>query len=334
VKLKDGIWWKKSFEKGGGLNKEMISFSFFLLLSFVLWYLNSLEKDIEYEMKYPVRYVNLPENRVLVDELPAKLNVFLKGPGYSILKVKLTGSQSPVVLDVSSISYRRVPGSRSLNYYIITSSLIPKLRNQLDTECDITTIKPDTLFFTFDRIISRTVRIVPDVEVIPDKQYLVKGNLIVIPDTVIITGPKQIVDTISYVKTKYKKLKGVNEGVTRTLKLASAEGYTLSSRKVRVTIPVEQFTEAELKVPVRIENCPDSVNIRIFPDAVTVKCMVAVSDYKKIREIPFDVVIDLSGSNLNSSDKLSVEVRNVPSFVSSVRVNPARVDFLIEKKIQ
>jgi hypothetical protein len=62
--------------------------------------------------------------------------------------------------------------------------------------------------------------------------------------------------------------------------------------------------------------------------------MVAVSDYKKIREIPFDVVIDLSGSNLNSSDKLSVEVRNVPSFVSSVRVNPARVDFLIEKKIQ
>ena len=88
--------------------------SFFLLLSFVFWYLNSLEKDVEYDIKYPVRYINLPEERMLSEDLPSRLDLYLKGPGYSILKLKLSGNRSPVILDVSTINYRRVPGSRTL----------------------------------------------------------------------------------------------------------------------------------------------------------------------------------------------------------------------------
>ena len=52
--------------------------------------------------------------------------------------------------------------------------------------------------------------------------------------------------------------------------------YSVSEKKVTVTIPVEQFTEAEFQVTVRILNSPDSINIKIFPDAVTVKCLVAI----------------------------------------------------------
>lgn len=335
MNYRTGIWWRKFSEKGGSSkNRDFVTFSFFLLLSFVLWYLNSLEKNIEYEMKYPVRYVNLPENRVLADVSSPKLNVFLKGPGYSILKIKLTGSRAPVELDVSSISYRRVPGSRTLSYYIISSSLIPKLRNFLDSECDVTSIKPDTLYFTLDRIISKKIRVVPDLDITPARQYLVKGNLMVIPDTVTVTGPKRIVDTIRNIKTRYRKIKNINETESMAIRLTTTRSISVSAKKVLVTIPVEQFTEAEFRVPVRLLNSPDSVNVRIFPDVVTVRCMVAVSDYKKIREAPFDAVIDLSGTDLNSFEKLQVSLRKVPPFISSLRVNPPKVDFLIEKKRQ
>lgn len=330
-----GIWWKKFSDKEWSSKKrDIATFSFFLLLSFILWYLNSLEKDIEYEMKYPVRYVNLPENRVLADESVPKLNVFLKGPGYSILKIKLAGSRTPVELDISSISYRRVAGSRTLSYYILSSSLIPRLKSFLDSECDVTSIKPDTLFFSLDRIISRKVRIEPDMDITPARQYFVKGGLVVLPDTVTITGPKRIIDTINNISTRYKKIKNINESETMTVGLASVRGVSMSVRKVHVTIPVEQYTEAEFRVPVRVVNSPDSVNVRIFPDVVTVRCMVAVSDYKKIKEVPFDAVIDLSDADLNSQVKLPVSLRRIPPFISSLRVNPENVDYLIEKKKQ
>jgi hypothetical protein len=214
VKWEISIWLKKLTEKGGSsIDRDVIIFSFFLLLSFIFWYLNSLGKELEYNIKYPVRYVNLPEDRVLSEDLPSRLDLYLKGPGYSIIKLKISGNHTPVILDVSNISYRRVPGSRTLSYYVITSGLIPKIKNQLRAECDITSIKPDTLFLSFDKIITKQVEVVPVVDVVTERQYFVKGKIIVDPDTVSITGPKNVLDTIKHVKTRYKKLKGVDETI-------------------------------------------------------------------------------------------------------------------------
>lgn len=332
MKWTGSIWLKKLIEKGRhSFDRDVLTFAFFLLLSFIFWYLNSLQKDVEYNIKYPVRYINLPEERVLVEDLPAKLDLYLKGPGYAIVKLKLAGNRSPVILDISTISYRRVPGSRTLSYYIITTGLIPKVRNQLRAECDITAIRPDTLFFTFDRIISKIVKIVPDVDVETERQYLLKGNIFAEPDTVTIIGPKSVLDTINSIRTRHKKLKGISQTITRVITLAPAKNYSISNRKTTITIPVEQFTEADVKVPVTILNCPDSIDVRIFPDVVTVKFMVSVSDYKKINEIPFKVIVDVSKSDLSTALKLPVEIANTPDFLNSIRVSPSEVDYLIEK---
>ncbi len=330
-----GIWLKRILEKGaGGINRDVIIFAFFLLLSFIFWYLNSLGKIIESDLKYPVRYINLPKERVLSEDLPSRLDLNLKGPGYSILKLKLSGSRAPLILDISTINYRRVPGSNTLSYYFLSSGLIQTLKNQLRTECEIVSLKPDTLFFTFDRIIARAVPVIPDVEILTEKQYSVMGKIEVNPDTVIITGPKHIIDTVKSVKTRFKRLTGVDETITRSLLLRTSNEYTSSLKKVMLTVPVEQFTEAEINVPVKILNCPDSIDVKIFPDEVTIRCQVAVSDYNQLKERPFEVVLDLNKVNLNSDDKIPVEIPNVPPFVNSLRVSPSKVDFLIEKRLK
>jgi len=317
---------------GSSANRDVMVFAFFLFLSFVFWFLNSLAKDMEAEIPYPVRYINLPKDRVLVEDLPSRLNLYLKGPGYSILKLRIAGSRKPVVIDISSVSYRRVPGSRTLSYYIITSGLVPRITGQLRADCQINSIKPDTLFFAFDRIISRSVPVSPDIEINTERQYFIRGSVIIEPDSVTITGPRYILDTIQAVRTRPGRLTGLNETVRKNFRLVTPGDYTLSEKRVSVTIPVEQFTEAELEVPVKIINLPDTIDIKIFPDAVTIKCHVALSDYKKITGIPFEVVADLRKTDLNKSQKIPIEVRNVPSFVSSLRVLPPEVDFIIEKR--
>ena len=335
MKGNNGIWLFNLAKKGAnGINRDVIVFVFFLCLSFIFWYLNSLGKEIETNIRYPVRYINLPKDRVLVDELPERLNLYLKGPGYSILKLKLSGNRAPVIIDVASINYKRVPGSSNFSYYVPSSDLIQKLTTQLRAGCDITTIKPDTLFFSFDRIISKGLPVRPAIEVVTERQYFIKGHIIAEPDSVIVTGPKRVIDTLSSVPTVYRKLTGIRETVKKNVNLLISDHYSASAKKVSLTIPVEQFTEAERVVPVTIINRPDTIDIKIFPDAVTVKCLVAVSDYKRINEIPFEVVLDLKNADLNSSDKIAVEIRNVPAFVNSLRFTPAKVDFIIEKRKQ
>lgn len=333
MKGRSGIWLKILTKRVvSNIDRDIIVFAFFLALSFVLWYLNSLGKEIESNISYPVRYVNLPRERVLKEDLPAQLELYLKGPGYSILKLRISGNRAPVILDVSSINYRRVVGSSTLSYYIKTSSLIPKLSAQLRSECTITAVKPDTLYFTFDKVISKEVKVVPDLNILTKRQYFVSGNITSQPETVIITGAKHVLDTITTVKTKFKEFTGVDRTFRKSIALKPDGDYTVSEKKVTLTIPVQQFTEAETSVPVKVLNCPDSINLRIFPDVVTVKGLVSVSDYKKFRELPFEVVLDYSKADIKTGKKIAVELRNVPPFITSLRINPPAVDFLIEKK--
>jgi hypothetical protein len=143
------------------INRDVVVFAFFLFLSFVFWYLNSLGKEIEAGIRYPVKYIKLPRERLIVEEPPVKLNLYLKGPGYSILKLKLSGNRTPVIIDISKVNYMRVPGSKSLSYYIVTSGLTKSLTVQLRSGCEITSIKPDTLFFTLDKVVAKSVPVTP-----------------------------------------------------------------------------------------------------------------------------------------------------------------------------
>ena len=78
------------------IKKDVVVFAFFLFLSFVFWYLNSLGKEMEAGIKYQVKYINLPKERVINEGQSPELNLYLKGPGYSILKLKLSGKKAPL----------------------------------------------------------------------------------------------------------------------------------------------------------------------------------------------------------------------------------------------
>jgi hypothetical protein len=164
VKKEDGIRSENLAKKGvRRLNRDVAVFVFFLFLSFILWYLNSLGKEIEAGINFKVKYTNIPKERVISDAVPADLNLFLKGPGYSILKLKFYGKKTPLIIDISKVSYKRSPGGKNLNYYIITSGLTKSLNVQMRSGCEITSIKPDTLFFTLDKVIANS-------DVIPDNR--------------------------------------------------------------------------------------------------------------------------------------------------------------------
>ena len=153
MKGANGILRENLMKKGAkAINRDIAVFAFFLFLSFVFWYLNSLGKENEAGIRYLVKFTNIPKERIIISEQPEDLNLFLKGPGYSILKLEISGKKPPLIIDISKVSYKRYPGEKELNYYIVTSGLIRSFNVQIRSGCEITSIKPDTLFFTLDKV--------------------------------------------------------------------------------------------------------------------------------------------------------------------------------------
>jgi hypothetical protein len=158
VKREDGKRNENLTKKGvRAINRDVAVFAFFLFLSFIFWYLNSLGKEVEVGIQYHVKYTNIPRDKVITESSPNDLNLFLKGPGYSIIKLKFSNRKSPVIIDISKVNYKRNPGGKALNYFIVTSGLTKSLNVQIRNGCEITSIKPDTLFFTLDKVIANSL---------------------------------------------------------------------------------------------------------------------------------------------------------------------------------
>jgi hypothetical protein len=156
VKLKNEMQGENLTKKEGrAINRDIFVFVFFLFLSFVFWYLNSLTKQAEADIKYPALYSNIPRERKILSEKTVQLDLSIRGSGYSILKMKFTGNKSPLRVDLSKVSYKRLPGSKSFEYYIISSNLAKSFSVQLQSGCEVTSVKPDTVFFTLDNQVVR-----------------------------------------------------------------------------------------------------------------------------------------------------------------------------------
>lgn len=134
-----------------GIKGNILVFLLFLLLSFVFWYLNSLSKEIDTNLKYPVRYTNIPSGYSAVPNLPARLTVMLKGHGYSILRLKLSAKRHPFEIDLSKASLRHDQNRGSDAWYLITAPLITGFNTGIIQGCKVVSVKPDTVFFSLEK---------------------------------------------------------------------------------------------------------------------------------------------------------------------------------------
>jgi len=217
------------------LNRELPVFAFFLLLSFVFWYLNELSKDLQGTINYPVRYINPPKDRIVTGDLPDKLEMDLRGPGYSILKVKLSGSRAPMVIDFSRLTPRRLPGAMP-HYYLVTSGLINNFSKQMHADFEILSILPDTLFFGYDKLVTRRMRVRPDLDV-----ELAEGKKVIIvpdPDSITVTGPAHVLDTLDGIPTQHRSYKRMDENFKSRVPLEYPDYLQTTQKRVTVEVTI------------------------------------------------------------------------------------------------
>lgn len=223
------------------LNREVLIFVFFLFLSSLFWYLNELGKDVDTAIQYPVRYINPPKGRVLTGDLPDRLTMELQGPGYSILKLKLSGSRAPVVVDFSKMTLKRLPGKQS-SYYIVSSSLIESFSKQLHADFNISVIKPDTIYYGFDKLIKKRMPVIPDIRVEVPRAY--KAIIVSEPDSITVTGPKHLLDSLPGIKTKKRIFPSVSETFKASVQLIAPEHVQLERNRADIEVTlVRVFTE-------------------------------------------------------------------------------------------
>ncbi len=311
-------------------DRRVMVFLFFVIISTIFWFLSALGRQYTSTIRYPVRYTNFPENRVMVGELPSSLELTVNAHGYTLLRYYVSRRIMPIVFDVNSFSLDPLPDTETSNFYILTSVATNRVAGQLGSDIEILDIRPDTLFFNFTDMTRRRLRVRPVTELVFDRQFMIKGNIGVEPDSVLVSGPASVIDTMQFVPTRKLARRGVSERIVQDIRLEDINMLEYSQNSVTVTIPVEQFTEASIRVPVELVNLPDTLSMKTFPPEVTVSYLVALTDYERVNPQSFRITVDYKSLPAGTG-RLPVNLMIQPDFVRAVRFSPESVDFIIER---
>ncbi|MGM0497624.1 MAG: hypothetical protein ACQESJ_06875 [Bacteroidota bacterium] len=307
-------------------------FLIFLFLSAVFWLLTQLEENYVTTVSYPVKYTNPPPNKVFVGDLPSRLELEIEGNGFKLMEYKIGKEIMPIELNISSSILSPGDEEDKLKYYIPTNSVRSKVTQQLGSSVDILDISPDSLFFEFAEQGEKKVPLKPDLSYELGAQLMLNDRVELTPDSITISGPDKIIDTITSVNTQHENVGVINKDfsfITGLEKVHSRVDY--STEQVRVFIPVERFTEGKLEKEINVKNEPDSVLVRTFPKNVNITYLVGLSNYDKIMPELFKVSVNYSQVK-EGKNRLDVSVEKAPEYLKSYSFSPESVDYIIEKK--
>jgi hypothetical protein len=308
------------------LRKKILMFSVFLLISVFIWLLNAMSKNYTTVIEYPLIYTDFPAGRVFVGDMPDHLELRINAHGYAILRYKTLGKTDPIRFEVSAFNLSR-PDNDSSRAYILTRYLRDQVSRQLPAEIQLLEIRPDTLHFRFAKKISRKMRIRPDFKFKVDKQFTVKDGIRLEPDSVEVTGPDMILDTMRCVYTVRSDIGQLSKDYSDKVKLRKVGDLEYEFSKVHCSIELERYTEVQLSIPVEVLNLPDTISLQTFPSRIQFSCKVGLSKYDRIQASPVRAVVDYSKIS-EKTNVLDVQLQNIPVYLISYEYYPKTVEFL------
>ncbi|MGN1100637.1 MAG: YbbR-like domain-containing protein, partial [Huintestinicola sp.] len=185
--------------------------------------------------------------------------------------VKLSGNRSQIgeirsedltaLVDVSSVM---MPRSYKLGMNIECAK---------SADFQVVSIDPETISVSFDRIISKELPITPQLENVRIAQGYMSGDAVVTPSTVTVTGPQDMVNSITKVCARVspdKELDSTYEFTTDELVLynnnavISDDNEMLSFDKTSFAIQIPVFVRQTLPLEVNIINAPDKFDLDYF----------------------------------------------------------------------
>ncbi len=305
----------------------------------IAWFLRALSDEYIANIEYPVKYINLPPNRILSQPPPEKLTLQVQSDGYTILSSRFKYKR-PLSYNVNAFALYSL-SEDSTSVYTLTWYAKERLSTELslsNKNIQILDIKPDTLIFNFTRVKRKKVPVIVRLQYPPDlfsKQYMLNGDPYSEPDSVEVTGPSYIIDTLKNIYTEYVNFKNLSDTTEKKVQLVKINKLSCPVKKVNVIVPVDEFTESDFTIPIIPVNVPDSLTIKTFPKNVRVKYIVTLSHFDNITIDLFRAYVDFSSVDISltsEATKLRIQLDSIPPFVHNLNLAPRNVEFLIEKK--
>ena len=300
------------------------AFLFFLLLAIVIWIFSQFSKVYNEVIEIPVKYVNAPPDKFITEENPKKLMLQMEATGFKISYFSLF--PPTLLIDVSKADLR----DEEMVYVIDEHR--EEIQSQLGITFDQSQFVNREVRIRFQQRKEKVIPVHSQVQVEFAVGYAAREELKIDPDSITVSGPDNILDTLNQLHTVELDLKDVKRDLQGTVAIDTSDlsKVTLYQKQVKYSLGVEKFTEGSVEIPVDLINVPEGLNVVIFPKQILLFYQVNLENYSSILPSDFRVVCDFKELE-PGQDFLIPEIVKKPENVTNLRLNEKKIQFIIKK---
>ena len=305
------------------INKQFMTFLFFVLLSAVFWGILTFNEGYEKEVKIPVRIVNIPKNVMLTSATVDTVRAIVRDQGWVLLNY-LYGEYDPTI-KIDFKTYDKGNGKGS----VPNADLKRAIEQSLESSSKVSSVKPEKLEFFYNNGERKRVPIHWNGRVIPEQLYFI-SHVDYRPDSVEVFASRQKLDSIRLIYTEPLNYVGFRDTLLVHCKLSHPADVKVVPEHVSVVFHTDVLTEESIDVPIKCINLPEGKMLRTFPAKVKVNFVAGISQIRELSPDEFAVIADYLEIEQKGSDKCNIYLKTVPPGISRATLSVKQVDYLIE----
>ena len=316
---------KNEFEKVLRLlpSKERFKFFFlFVLLSFIFWFSTKLSNTYQIEQSFSIHWKNIPKEIVLNHD-SSELSLSITASGIEILWYRLFKNKINLVLNKNIFIGKEAFVSIDNERFNIQQQLFDNtILNQITTP---------VIKIAYARLGVKKVKITSEPILKFRAGYLSDSPLTITPDSLLVRGSQDALDTLIIVKTVSFIMEDIFKSFQKVIALEDLTNLQFDIQEVNIKQEISRYSEKQFILPIEIINIPKSVKVKLFPPTVTLKATMPLTLLNSINAKDFMLVVDYKLILKNELTRLPIRLVKQPIQVKKVIWEPKTVYYLIRK---
>ena len=300
-------------------------FRFFLLfvfVSFTFWLSTKLSNIYTLEQSFTLLLTEVPEG-IIPSDTSRKIKASVTASGFEILLYRLFDKS--VTISLQEADFSSTLGRVSLRNQQFS------IEQQLFDNTRLNQIYPENLNIVYSRLDEKRVAVVPQTQIQLRAGYLSDFPIQSKPDSILVRGPKSILDTLKGVSTMFFEATDVYEGISQEVGLKSIPELQLEQETVQLVMPVSRYSEKEFVLQVELINLPLGVRVKLFPPTAKLRATLPMALLNTVKESDFRLVVDCENLQDQESKSLKLNLLKQPPGLKQLIWEPEEVNYLIRK---
>ena len=195
-------------------------------------------------------------------------------------------------------------------------------------EVQIRSISPDMIRFTAKKIIQKKLPVRMCEWVSYKEQYFSSGKQLS-PDSVWVSGPETIVDTMTRVSTKLYRAKKLDKVISEKIDLDLPSSVVCNAHSVTYTNKVERYTQNVIRVPIRVMDMRPDSKVQLLPSYTEIYYKIPLNEVRQVQDTMFLLGVNFKDMFDSKSGLVKVRVLRSPIPKTSLQLKNPYVEFIL-----